>query len=83
LAELRFLIRDRDTKITAASMLYSAPRVCGSSSARRRRHRPHQSRAQRPPDLHADPPFLANLADRRIRRKPILTGLINEHEHAA
>lgn len=45
-------------------------------------HRPHQSRAQRPPDLHADPPSLPNLVD-RIRRKPILAGLINEYEHAA
>jgi len=47
------------------------------------RHRPHQSWAQRPPDLHAGPPSLPNLADRRIRRKPILAGLINEYEHVA
>jgi hypothetical protein len=47
------------------------------------RHRPHQSRAQRPPDLDADPPFSPKLADRRIRRKPSLAGLINEYEHAA
>jgi hypothetical protein len=26
---------------------------------------------------------LLNLVDRRIRRKPILAGLINEYEHAA
>ena len=47
------------------------------------RHRPHQSRAQRPPDLDADPPSQPNLTDRRIRRKPILGGTINEYEHAA
>jgi len=47
------------------------------------RHRPHRSRAQRPPDLHADPPSVRRLAGRRTRRKPILTGLINEYEHAA
>jgi len=47
------------------------------------RHRPHRSRTQRPPDLHADPPSVRRLAGRRTRRKPILTGLINEYEHAA
>jgi hypothetical protein len=43
----------------------------------------HPPRAQRPPDLHADPPSFTDFADRRIRRKPILAGLINEYEHAA
>lgn len=44
-------------------------KVIAEYSVHYNRHRPHQSRAQRPPDLHADPPSLANLADRRIRRK--------------
>jgi hypothetical protein len=57
--------------------------VLAEYSVHYNRHRPHQSRAQRPPDLDADPPSVANFADRRIRRKPILTGLINEYEHAA
>jgi transposase InsO family protein len=124
--DLRFLIRDRDTKFTAAldavfgaegvRIVLSPPRapraiaICERvvGTLRREvfdhllvvnqahlatvldeyrvhynRHRPHQSRAQRPPDLDAGPPSLPDLADRRIRRKPILTGLINEYEHAA
>jgi len=125
-ADLRFLIRDRDTTFTAAfdavfgaegvRIILSPPRAPRANAICERvvgtlrrelfdrllvvnqahlanvldeyrvhynRHRPHQSRAQRPPDLHADPPSFADIADRRIRRKPILTGLINEYEHAA
>jgi hypothetical protein len=58
-------------------------KVLAEYSEHYNRHRPHQSQAQRPPDLHADPPSFANFADRRIRRKPILTGLINEYANAA
>ena len=47
------------------------------------RHRPHQPRAQRPPDIQAHPPPLPNLADHPIHRRPILSGLINEYECAA
>jgi transposase InsO family protein len=46
-------------------------------------HRPHQTRIQRPPD--ADPALPApvvDLTDRRIKRKPVLGGLINEYEVA-
>jgi hypothetical protein len=125
-ADLRFLIRDRDTKFTAAfdavfgaegvRIILSPPRAPRANAICERlvgtlrravfdqllvvnqahlatvldeyrvhynRHRPHQSRAQRPSDLNADPPPLPNLADCRIRRKPILAGLINEYEHAA
>ena len=47
------------------------------------RHRPHQSRAQRPPDIQANPPPTTGLADHPVRRTPILNGLINEYQHAA
>ena len=126
LADLRFLIRDRDTKFTAAfDAVFAAEGVriiLGPPQAPRanaicerivgtlrrevfdrllvlnqahlanvldeyrvhyNRHRPHQSRAQRPPDLDADPPPRPSLVEGRIRRKPILGGVINEYEHAA
>ena len=45
-------------------------------------HRPHQSRRQRPPDLETQP--IGDVADlRSIRRKPVVTGLINEYRNAA
>jgi putative transposase len=101
LADLRFLIRDRDTKFIAAfdavfgaegvRIILSPPKAPRANAICERvvgtlrrevfdrllvldqahlanvldeyrlhynRHRPHQSRAQRPPDLDADPPFL-------------------------
>ncbi|MGW9031712.1 integrase core domain-containing protein [Streptomyces sp. NPDC055722] len=48
-------------------------------------HRPHQSRQQRPPDS-TEPPTPAIVTDlqaHRIRRQPVLGGLINEYRHAA
>lgn len=47
------------------------------------RYRPHQSRGQRPPDVQANPPPIAGLANHPVRRTPILSGLINEYQHAA
>ncbi len=124
--ELRFLIRDRDTKFTAAfdavfagdgiHIILSpvqAPRanaicerligtlrrelldrllilnkahlvkVLDEYRSHYNRHRPHQSRAQRPPDIQAHPPPIAGLAEHPVRRTPILSGLINEYQHAA
>jgi len=47
--------------------------------------RPHQGIAQRVPDAGRDapPPAVTDLDIGRIRRKPVLNGLINEHTHAA
>ncbi|GAA2400499.1 hypothetical protein GCM10010191_04580 [Actinomadura vinacea] len=49
------------------------------------RHRPHQSRQQRPPDTEPQPiRATAEPIDlRRIRRKRVVTGLISEYHHAA
>jgi hypothetical protein len=45
-------------------------------------HRPHQSRQQRPPDAGTQPvQYVADL--RSIRRKPVVTGLINEYHRTA
>ena len=45
-------------------------------------HRPHQSLRQRPPDAGTQP--VQDVADlRSVRRKPVVTGLINEYHHAA
>ena len=47
--------------------------------------RPHQGIAQCVPDAGHDapPPAMADLDIGRIRRKPVLNGLINEYTHAA
>ncbi|WP_433432770.1 integrase core domain-containing protein [Nonomuraea sp. CA-141351] len=48
-------------------------------------HRPHQSRYQRPPNVATQPVrHLTELNDlRSIRRKPVVTGMISEYQHAA
>jgi len=47
--------------------------------------RPHQSIAQRVPDTECDihPATVSNVDARQIRRKPVLSGLINEYARAA
>jgi hypothetical protein len=46
-------------------------------------HRPHQSLGQRCPDTDpAMPAPVINLSGRRIKRRPVLGGLINEYEAA-
>ena len=46
-------------------------------------HRPHQSLGQRSPDTDpAVPAPIIDLAGRRITRRPVLGGLINEYEAA-
>ncbi len=45
-------------------------------------HRPHQSRRQRPPDSETQP--VRNVANlRSVRRKRVLTGVVNEYHQAA
>jgi transposase InsO family protein len=46
------------------------------------RHRPHQSRRQRPPDIETQ--SVRDVAElRSVRRKPVVAGVINEYRHAA
>jgi hypothetical protein len=48
-------------------------------------HRPHQSRSQRPPDTETQPTRgtteLTDLGS--VRRRSVVTGVINEYYHAA
>jgi len=46
-------------------------------------HRPHQSRRQRPPDIEEMQPVRDAADLRSVRRRPVVTGLINEYRHAA
>ncbi len=48
-------------------------------------HRPHQSRQQLPPDSNQPPAptSVTNLQAHRIRRQPVLGGLLNEYQRAA
>jgi hypothetical protein len=46
------------------------------------RHRPHQSRQQRPPDIETQP--VRDVAElRSVCRKSVVAGLINEYHQAA
>jgi putative transposase len=46
------------------------------------RHRPHQSRQQRPPDIETQP--VRDVTNpRAVRRKPVVAGVISEYRHAA
>jgi putative transposase len=46
------------------------------------RHRPHQSRQQRPSDIETQ--SVRDVADlRSVRRKPVVAGVTNEYHHAA
>jgi len=57
-------------------------RVLGEYLIHYNRHRPHQSRQQRPPDIETQPvQDVANL--RSVRRRPVVAGVINEYHHAA
>ncbi|MFC6022943.1 integrase core domain-containing protein [Plantactinospora solaniradicis] len=46
-------------------------------------HRPHQGRAQRPPNREEPPPPVADLATIRVHRRKILHGMISEYLQAA
>jgi putative transposase len=59
--------------------------VLGEYLSHYNRHRPHQARDQRPPDVETQP--IRDAAEpidlRRIHRERVVTGLINEYHHAA
>jgi putative transposase len=58
-------------------------RVLAEYTVRYNGHRPHQARNQRHPAADpAKPTPIVDLTDRRIKRRPILGGLINEYEAA-
>lgn len=57
--------------------------VLGQYLAHYNEHRPHQGRAQRPPDHDKLPAPVADLSAARVRRRNIVHGLINEYEQAA
>jgi transposase InsO family protein len=46
-------------------------------------HRPHQSRHRLPPDQTDPPAPTTDLKAHRIRRQPVLDGLLNQYRHAA
>jgi putative transposase len=127
LSALRFLLRDRDTKYSAAfdavfpaedmDILTSAPQtpkmnahceriirtlrseVCdhvlilNEAHARKvlaeyqrhynNRHRPHQTREQRPPERHQQPDQADEANAGALLRTRVLNGLINEYRYAA
>ncbi len=121
--QLRFLLRDRDTKFTAAfdtiftaagieviktppqapranafadrwvgtvrrectdRMLIAGERhlkmMLASYTAHYNEHRPHRSLGQRPP---APRSHVSHVTAAKVRRRPILDGLINEYAQAA
>jgi transposase InsO family protein len=57
--------------------------VLGKYLTHYNQHRPHQSRGQRPPDRDALPSPVIDLDVRRVRRRKILGGLVNEYSQAA
>jgi transposase InsO family protein len=57
--------------------------VLGECLTHYNQHRPHQGRGQRPPDRDTLPPPVIDLGTRRVRRRKILGGLVNEYSQAA
>jgi putative transposase len=57
--------------------------VLGEYLAHYNGHRPHQGRGQCPPYRETLPPSVTELDTRRVRRRKILGGLVNEYSQAA
>jgi transposase InsO family protein len=57
--------------------------VLGEYVAHYNGHRAHQGRGQCPPNLETLPPPVTELDPRRVRRRKILGGLVNEYSEAA
>jgi hypothetical protein len=76
-ADFRFLVRDRAGQFTAS---FDAVLVSAGIEAHYNGRRPHRSRELRPP--RPDHP-IADLSRERIKRRPVLGGLLNEYERAA
>ncbi len=74
-ADFRFLVRDRAGQFTA-----SFDAVLAEYEAHYNGQRPHRSRQLRLP--RPDHP-VADLSQERIKRRPVLGGLINEYERTA
>jgi transposase InsO family protein len=78
----RFVLTAR-TEITARMLVFSERHlrlVLAEYEAHYNRRRPHRSRQLRPP--RPDHP-VADLSQERIKRRPVLGGLLNEYERAA
>ena len=76
-------VRTARTECTDRILIYGERHlrsVLGEYAGHYNRHRPHQSRQQRPPDQddQARVP-----QDRPVQRRKVLGGLINEYYHAA
>jgi putative transposase len=54
--------------------------VLGGYTVHYNAHRPHRSLGQRPPEPRCE---VAHVAGAKVRRRPVLDGLINEYEQAA
>jgi hypothetical protein len=78
----RFVLTAR-TEVTDRMMIFGEPHLRSVLAGYARHHnglRPHRSRQLRPP--RPDHP-IADLSHKRIKRRPVLGGLINEYERAA
>jgi putative transposase len=77
-------IRSARAECTNRMLIYGERHLrsmLGEYAAHYNRHRPHQSRQQRPPDHHNTP--LAVPLTAPVRRRKVLSGVINEYYRAA